>query len=216
MTKIEFLRSLRDKLSGLPEDDREERLRFYTEMIEDRMEEGLSEEDAVAAIGSVEAIAEPITDNNGTQIMNDSVAQTADDIPPAGSASNKEKTKRRLRAWEIVLLVLGSPIWVSLLIAVLAVVLSLYAALWSVIVSLWAVFVSLIACALYGVVAGSVFAFCESAWTGMALIGAGLVCGGISIFLFYGCKAATKGITWLTGKLICGIKNIFVKKEAML
>ena len=53
MTKLQFLLALHDKLTGLPRDEVEERLNFYSEMIEDRMEDGLSEEEAVAAIGSV-------------------------------------------------------------------------------------------------------------------------------------------------------------------
>lgn len=42
MTKQDFLTRLRKGLSGLPQDDIEERLKFYGEMLEDRMEEGLS------------------------------------------------------------------------------------------------------------------------------------------------------------------------------
>ena len=60
MNKREFLARLRKELSGLPQSDREERLAFYSEMIDDRMEEGLSEEDAVSAVGSVEEIAAQI------------------------------------------------------------------------------------------------------------------------------------------------------------
>ena len=60
MTKIKFLLSLHDRLSGLPQDEVEERLNFYSEMIEDRMEEGISEEEAVAAIGPIDEIAEQI------------------------------------------------------------------------------------------------------------------------------------------------------------
>lgn len=47
MNKQEFLVKLRKGLSGLPKEDIEERLTFYSEMIDDRMEEGLSEEEAV-------------------------------------------------------------------------------------------------------------------------------------------------------------------------
>ena len=43
MNKQDFLVQLRKGLSGLPQDDIEERLTFYKEMIEDRMEEGFSE-----------------------------------------------------------------------------------------------------------------------------------------------------------------------------
>ena len=56
MNKQEFLDRLRKGLSGLPQAEREERLLFYSEMIDDRMEEGLTEEEAVAALGSLEEI----------------------------------------------------------------------------------------------------------------------------------------------------------------
>ena len=50
MTKAEFLSVFKKKLSALPRKEREEGLSFYTEMIDDRMEEGLSEEEAVAEV----------------------------------------------------------------------------------------------------------------------------------------------------------------------
>ncbi len=178
MTKLQFLISLNDKLSSLPKEEAEERLRFYSEMIEDRMEEGLSEEDAVAAVGSVDEIAAEI-------------------LPP-----RKAKEKRRLKTWEIVLLVVGSPIWFSLLIAAFAVALSLYVTLWSLIISLWAVFGTLAGCSLGGLAAGIAFSLGSNTMTGIALIGAGCVCAGLAIFLFFGCKAATSGTILLTKKLI--------------
>lgn len=60
MTKLQFLLSLHNKLSGLPQNEIEERLNFYSEMIEDRIEDGLSEEEAVSEIGTVDEIAEQI------------------------------------------------------------------------------------------------------------------------------------------------------------
>lgn len=56
MNKQEFLMRLREGLSGLPENDIEERLIFYSEMIDDRKEEGLSEEEAVREIGNIDEI----------------------------------------------------------------------------------------------------------------------------------------------------------------
>ena len=60
MTKQEFLDKLQAGLSGLTESDAQERLTFYSEMIDDRMEEGKSEAEAVAALGDVDVIAEQI------------------------------------------------------------------------------------------------------------------------------------------------------------
>ena len=197
MNKQEFLMQLRQGLSGLPQRDIEERLTFYSEMIEDRMEEGLSEEEAVSAVGSA----------------NEIVTQVVADIPPANNAKEIMKPKKRLNILEIVLLVLGSPIWLSLLIAAFAVIFSLYVVLWSVIISLWAVFGSLAGCSA-GVIAAGIGLACNSnVLTGTAMIGAGFVCAGFSIFVFFGCRAVTKAVMILTKKLVLWIKSCFIKKE---
>jgi len=197
MNKQYFLDGLRLKLAGFPKEEVSERLDFYSEMIDDRIEEGLSEEDAVADIGTVEDIA----------------AQIIADIPLKKIAKERIRSRRRLSAIEIVLLVLGSPIWISLIVAAFAVILSVYAVLWSVIISLWAVFVSLAASSLGGIVAGVVFSIFTSAPVGAAMVGGGILCAGLSILMFFGCRAATKGILALTKKIALGVKKCFVRKE---
>ena len=47
MNKQEFLDELRKGLCGLPENDVDERLDFYSEMIDDLTEDCLSQEEAV-------------------------------------------------------------------------------------------------------------------------------------------------------------------------
>ena len=194
MTKMQFLMSLHDQLLGLPKEDVEQRLNFYSEMIEDRMEEGMTEAEAVAAIGSPEEI----------------VSQIIADTPLVKIAKERIKPKRRLKSGEIVLLALGSPLWLLLLLAAGAVILAVYASTWSVIFSLWAAFGSLAACALAGVVAGAGFMIGGHSASGIALIGAGLICAGLSILFFLSCKAATKGTVILTGKLL---RRCFHRKE---
>ena len=58
----EFLEQLQNGLGALTESDARERLNFYSEMIDDRMEEGLSEQEAVAQIGDVNEIIASILD----------------------------------------------------------------------------------------------------------------------------------------------------------
>jgi hypothetical protein len=48
---------------------------------------------------------------------------------------------------------------------------------------------------------------------GTALIAAGLVCAGLSIFLFFGCKVATKGILLLTKQLALWTKKGLQKRR---
>ena len=198
MSKQEFLEQLRKGLFGLPHDDIEERLIFYSEMIDDRTEEGLSEEEAVSQVGAVDEIV--------TQI----VAET----PLVKIAKERIRPKRKMSTGEIALLVLGSPIWLSLGIAVIAVIFSLYISLWAVIISLWAaVFGSLATCSVACISTGVVFAVGGNIASGAAMFAFGLVCAGLSIFAYYGCKAATKGILMLTKKMAIWIKNYFIKKE---
>ena len=56
MKKKEFLSALSRGLSRLPRGEREERVNFYREMIDDRIEEGIPEEEAVAGVGTVDGI----------------------------------------------------------------------------------------------------------------------------------------------------------------
>ena len=198
MGKQEFLDTLRERLSGIPEQELEDRLSFYGEMLDDRIEEGIEEEAAVAELGSIEEIA--------TQIISD--------IPLSKLAKERIKPKKRLGALEITLIILGSPIWLSLAIALLSVILSLYVVLWSLIVSVWAVFVSLSACAFGGVASGVIFILTGSGISGLAVMGAALVCAGLSVFAFFGCRAATDGTVLLTKKMLTATKKCFVKRRA--
>lgn len=197
MLKQEFLGKLRSRLSGLPETEMEERLNFYSEMIDDRMEDGLSEEEAVAAIGTVEEI----------------VVQIVAETPFTMLAKERIKPKRQLKTWEIVLLVLGSPVWLSLGIAAIAVILSVYAAFGAVILSLWAVFAAMVGAGIGGMISGIGMMIGDSSLAGIALMGASIVCAGLSIFVFYGCKAAAKGTVTLTKKIALGIKKCLAGKE---
>ena len=198
MNKQDFLLRLRADISGLPQEDIEERAAFYNEMIDDRMEEGLSEEEAVAEIGSVDEIVQQIiADTPLTKIVKENV-----------------KPKRKLKTWEIVLLAVGSPIWVSLLIAAAAVVFSLYITLWALVISLWAVELTFAVCALGCIALSVVLTVNGNAMAGIASLGAGFVLAGLAIFLFFGCVAASKGAVLLAKKIVLWIKSIFMKKEA--
>lgn len=197
MNKQEFLARLRKGLYGLPQNDIEERLAFYGEMLDDRMEEGLSEAESVLEMGDVDEI----------------VRQTVADIPLTKVVKERIRPKKRLKAWEIVLLAAGSPIWLSLGIAAVAVILALYTALWAVIVSLWAVFGAFAICAVGSVPSCVIFAAGGSAVPGLAILSAGIVCAGLSIFVFCGCKEATKYILLFTKKITIWIKNRLIGKE---
>ena len=197
MNKEEFLTALRSSLAGLPQDDIEERVTFFGEIIDDRMEDGTGEEEAVAGIGPVEKIREQI------------VAE----IPLPKLVREKVRPKRALRSWEIVLIVLGFPVWFPLLVAAGAVVLSLYIVLWALLIALWAIEVSLWLCVPTGIAAAAVYFAQGSAVPALMMLGAALLLAGLSIFAFFGCAAASKGVLALTKKVGLGIKSLFIRKE---
>lgn len=203
MTKQEFSDKLKKLLSSLTEEEISERIGFYLEMIDDRIEEGLSEEEAVAAVGSVEEIAEQIKSDVGSGKQKKS--------------SDKEKTK--LKTWEKVVIFAGLPLWLTLLISAIAVIVSLYAAVWSVIVAFWAVFGALAGGAAGGLVGGLIGIIYGNAYGGILLIGSAVVCAGLSIFTFFGCRETTKALVRLTKRIFKGktsTKSEKIKKSTKI
>ena len=196
-TKQEFLAELRRRLEGLPEPDVQASVDYYAEMLEDMTEGGATEAEAVASLGSAEFIAE----------------QILLDMPLPKLVKARVKPKRRLRAWEIVLIAVGSPVWLPILLALGAVILAVYIVLWTAGVCLYAADLCLAVGGLAGVL-GCIFLF-ATAHPALALmmLGAGLVCGGLAIFGFFGCNYTAKGILWLGKMMWRGVKACFVRKE---
>jgi uncharacterized membrane protein len=194
MNKERFLIELASALVGLPEDDIEKTLEFYSEMIDDRIEEGLTEEAAVAAVGAIDEIR--------TQIIKDT--------PLPKLIKEKVKRKRSLNGLEITLLIVGFPIWFPLLAAAASVVFSVYVTLWSLIIVLFAVEISFAACAFAGIVAAPLFFSLGNIPSALFLLGCGLFLAGLSVLWVFVCKWGVRGILWLTRVFF---KSLFVGKE---
>lgn len=199
MLKHEFLQELRKRLEGLSPQDIDSSLEYYSEMIDDRVEDGMSEEEAVACVGSPADAANHILK----------------DMPITKLVKARMKPKNKLPVWAIVLLILGSPIWASLLIALLSVIFSVYVVIWSAIIVLWAVYGSLWACGGAAVIYAFIPLIQGHPGTGLFLLGSGIAVAGLALFMHYGCIYATKGICLLSKKIFCGIKSCFIKKEAI-
>ena len=195
MTKKEFLSELRSKLQGLPPEDIDERVSFYEEMINDRMDEGKTEEEAVAEIGSVE----------------DVVREIAKDTPLVKLVKEKMKPRRRIRAWEIVLIVLGFPLWFPLLITALVLIMVFWILVWVLVIVTYTVEIALSAASVAGVVA--FFAYFLNGEMNYSAIGASIMCAGAAILFVFACIGATKGSIALTKGIITGIKMLFIGKK---
>ena len=195
MDKHDFLTALYSRLHTLPEEDARRSVDYYCEMIDDRIEDGLSEDEAVAAVGDVDEIAATILVN--TTLPQPVVIQ--------------EKPRRKKRWWEIVLLILGSPLWFALLVAAAAVIFSIWICLWCVVICLYAVSASLAASAV-GCVAGG-FLMVGGVPEFLMALGVALACGGMAVLFFLLSKLATKGMIQLTKWIGKMIKRIFTRKE---
>lgn len=197
MNKIEFTEQLRKSLTGLSELDIKKSVDFYEEMIEDRIEDGIPEEEAVAAMGSIDEIKGKILE----------------EIPIAKIVKEKIRPKRALRAWEIVLLILGSPVWVPVSAALIVVALVIYLCFWIIILWLYltdlAVFLSGFAAIVGAFVQQNGFN------TALFLVGGGIALIGAAILLFFGFTQIAKGMLFVSKKMALGIKKMFVggKKE---
>lgn len=198
MNKSQFLIELKENLCGLPDNDIQSSLDYYSEIIDDYTEDDLTEEDAVSQLGNPQEIAK----------------QILADTPILKLVKQRIKSKHKISTLEIILLILGSPIWLSVTIAAVAVVLALHVILWSVVIVLWACFAAFCGSALGGAMASvCLFASEGDIFAASIMVAAALVLIGISILFFFVCRASTKGMVLLTKKLTLRIKFCFLRKE---
>lgn len=197
MNKNEFIRELSERIRSLPQKEQEEILSYYSEMISERMEDGMTEQQAVEALGSVQEIAE------GIML----------DAPLTAIIKEKVKPKRELRGWEIALIIIGSPLWISLALVVFALVLVVYILLWTLVLVMWVVVLSFGASALACLLA-SVIGFAQSnAPVGLALLGAGMLLFGLCLYFTVLSVLSVKGAARLSVLIVKGIKKCFVKSS---
>jgi uncharacterized membrane protein len=189
MTKTEFLRRLAKLLRGMDPDERAQWLADYSEMIDDRMEEGLNEAQAVASMDTAEAAARQIRAEAGLPDLDET-----------------QKATRRT----VLLLACTCPLWVPAVIVAIGMALILVAAVLSVIAAALVVVLAVLmllgwaVLALYAAVAGltvgsvgcvlgGILLFCTGHFlSGLFTFGAGLLLAGLVLPLFLGAGLAGK------------------------
>ena len=197
MDKASWLSALRAALAGLPEADITRSADYYTELIEDGMEDGQSEFEAVSALPDPEEAAR--------QILLEQ---------PLGRVVQVKAARRKRSAWEIILLVLGSPVWLPLLLSLAVLLLTAYLLVWVAVLVLWtfdlsAGFVAvagpvgLVLGILNGTLSGGLFSF------GLGLIGAG-----VAILLFFAGLWAARESARLGAALLRTVKQTVLGKGA--
>jgi len=202
MTGHEFLSQLESRLSDLPKAQTESFLAFYRESIADRVEEGLTEEDAVAQLGDLDTIEREIRLEMPLGTLVKSKVQ-------AESVKVKESP-----VW-IILAILGAPIWLALGAGVLAAAVCVYAAIWAFAVSI-VLTVAALVLAVLGLLVGGVFLlFSPVPAAGLLILGAALICAGIAFLVTPGVSWLVKKLAQLSVRFVKWLKGRFVsKKEA--
>ena len=194
MTKIEFINELRERLSGLPKDDLESRLSFYEESINDRMDDGKSEEEAIKELGTIDEI----------------INQVASETSLVTLVKEKAKPKRKLSGAEIALIAIGFPLWFPLVLTFLILCLVFCLVFW--IIGL----IPLITC-VSSLVVGLAEFFSYFAVIGEAnslgVLGMAIAGIGLAIMLIPAVIYSVKGTIKLVKLIMTGIKKLFIRRR---
>ncbi len=192
MNKLEFLDKLSERLAGIPEADRLMTLDYYSEIIDDRVEAGFSEKDAVSALGSLDSI----------------VSHVVSEIPMKRLVKEKVKARprRTVQGWEILLLILGAPLWLTLLIAVFAIIFAILIVIGAVVAALYAVDFSIAISGLALILAGIILLVTGHPIPACFSSGTGLILAGVSILTFLAFGLVAKGMFYIAKMLLRGIK----------
>ena len=196
MTKNEFLSELRVKLQGLPPADIDERVNFYEEMIDDRIDEGEREEDIIEEIGDVD----------------DVVMEIAKDTPLVKLVKEKIKPKRKIKTWEVILLVAGFPLWFPLAIVALVLILVFWLLVWVMVLVTYSVEIALAGSSVAGAI--SFAAYFIHGEMNLTSLGISIMCAGAAFLMIFACIGATKGSIKLSRKIVTSIKMLFIGKRS--
>ncbi len=202
MNKLTFLARLEKLLKGLPKKERETHLSYYQEMIDDAMEDGCTEEEAVRRIGSPGEIAEQIL-------------------------SEQETTMKPVSAVKKIiitlLLIIGSPLWGSILLAAAALatgllitalmlVLCAYIVIWCLPVATGALSLSCLMLAVVSTI-GAFPIFSGNAALGVLQFGTGILSAGIFILAGWLTLFLGKYFISVTVRFSRWLKHLFTRKK---
>ena len=123
------------------------------------------------------------------------------------------RPRRKLRAWEIVLLVLGAPAWIPLTASAVVIVLAVYLVMWSVVVTLSALELSFALLPVAGVIGAVYLGVQQFPSQALLSLGAAFIFAGLSVLWFFPCKAAVRGCVFAGKRFALTVKRMFVGKE---
>lgn len=195
MNKEQFFALFRGKLAGLPNDELESRVSFYEEMIDDRIAEGKSEEEAINDLGTVESIVNSILEETSLMKL----------------VKEKVKPKRKIKGWEIALIICGFPLWFSLLLTASILLLVGYLLTWVFTIITYIVEASFISTSVVKLI--GFFAYIFDGKFDLLSFGASIGCLGAAILFAFACFYITKGNINLSKNIFIWIKKGFMRRS---
>lgn len=182
MGKEEFLRQLEALLSGISEEERKEALAYYRSYFEDAGES--NEASIIAELESPQKVAESILKDMGIDGSGYNAFANRDEeyyknvnqtIQNLNGAQNAKKNDAGMTGLTVALIAITSPIWLTLLLVILSVLLAVVATLFGVAVAVVAVMASLIFVGFVLIGVGVGFLFGGAPAVGIGLAGCGLI-----------------------------------------
>lgn len=196
MNKSEFIAALEEKLQSFPPAEKQKSISYFQELIEDRVEDGMTEEEAVASMEPVHEIAEKI-------IL---------EMPLTTVIKARIKPKEKLSTASIVCIWVCSPFWLPIALAFVCVFFAIF-------ISIWAVIFALATCVFAFLISGIAMLlltpinFASGAPVGILSIGMALAALGLGLLLFFPVKAMVQSLVNLTKWVFMRTKSLFIKKE---
>ena len=202
MSREEYISQLREKLTANKIPGIDSMIEFYDEAIADRVEDGMSEDEAVSAMEDIDSIVKAaMLDKPITSLMADNVKKR-----------HKEASESGHGALFVILMIVGFPIWFPLLVAFLSIIFSLYVAMWAIVVSIYAVELSFAISAVVSLFGAATFVMGQIPFaTAIALLGCALILGGLTLLMWKPIVALTKWMIKIIKVVFRSIKSIFVK-----
>lgn len=194
MRKREFINRLKRATNDFSYSEQKDILDYYSELIEDRIENGQREDDAVASLGSIDIIIDDILEGHKNN--------QSEEVEPTLYSKRSKKRKTKIRSMSvagIILLIILSPLILSLFVAVV-----------SLIIGLGAAAISLVAYGVYYFIGSFVF-MTEDLFVGLIQCGASLIIFAIGLVLV---RYGIKGLIFLIKKFINMLRNtLFSQRE---
>lgn len=197
MNRTEFIEILSAKLKVLNRTEREKFITYYEEIIEDYLENGFTEEEVIGKIGDPKILAKNILSE-----------QNQDTVDIKMPVTNSKLLNR-------ILLVLGFPLWGSLVFAGLMIILSGLIVVWSIPFTAGVSALAFFIAGVFSIVA-TPFMLADVFSVGVVQLGVGIASIGVALLLAMATLFLCKKFGYFTKELSSRLLRLFNRKVVQI